>query len=249
MDGVCDKATFGGSIVIHQPDAFANGKITQSTYQTLAHELFHAVQAASNFKKSPNSCNIGKWITEGTADAIGFDMARQLRGFTFPEWRSNPNFLKIWGGRQYSLPLPEPKPGKTGPTDYFSSSFWRHLAEVTQANIGGRDHAGSDEAAVDYRYLADLMATRLPGSGPRSEIQWVSDWIRGYRHTLQDLSRVYAQFTASIADYWAPGKRIKNVSISRWRFGESLAREGIWAMPGHRDPNTDVIGRGVFSPH
>jgi hypothetical protein len=223
MDGVCDKATFGGSIVIHQPDAFANGKITQSTYQTLAHELFHAVQAASNFKQSPNSCNIGKWITEGTADAIGFDMARQLLGFTFPEWRSFPDFLKIWGGRQYSLPLPEPKPGKTGPTDYFSSSFWRHLAEVTQANIGGRDHAGSDEAAVDYRYLADLMATRLPGSGPRSEIQWVSDWIRGYRYTLQDLSRVYAQFTASIADYWAPGKRIKNVSISggdfenRWR--------------------------------
>lgn len=219
----CSNMEQYNALVIHRPSAFKNGKFLQSTYQSLAHELFHAVQAASNFTTSSNKCNIGHWITEGTADAIAFDMARQLRGYTFPEWLNNPGFAKIWGSRQYNLPLSTRTPGPTGLNEYLTSSFWRHLAEVTRANMGGKDHPGSDEAEVDYKYLAKLMATRLPGSGPKFEIQWVSDWIRGYRYILRDLSQVYAQFTASIADYWAPGKRIKNVQISagdmenKWR--------------------------------
>lgn len=121
--GKCSNLEQYNTILIHRPSAFQNGKLKESTYASAAHELFHAVQAASTFMKIPRPCHIGKWITEGTADAIGFDMARQLRRFTFPEWRSNPGFLKIWGGRQYNQPLSEPEPGPTGLNDYFSSSF------------------------------------------------------------------------------------------------------------------------------
>ncbi len=236
----CSKLGQYNAILIHRPDAFENRKLKETAYQSAAHELFHAVQAASTFKKIPRPCGIGKWITEGTADAIGFDMARQLRGFTFPEWRRNLNFMKIWGSRRYDQPLSQP-PNKAY-IGYRSSSFWRHLAEVTHVKKNRRDHPGSDKTRTDYSYLVDLFGTRLPGPGARFEVQWVSDWIRGYPHTLQDLSRVYAQFTASIADYWAPGKRITGVSISggdyenRWRnklFGKCQVANLSKNTPGH----------------
>ena len=62
-----------------------NGKITDKGYQDLAHELFHAVQASYPLFKE--NCALGDWIFEGTADALGVDLARELRGITLP-WKA-----------------------------------------------------------------------------------------------------------------------------------------------------------------
>jgi len=225
INGVCDQADFGGSILIHRPAAFTNGRITDATYQSLAHELFHAVQAASRFRQGTAGCKVGRWITEGTADAIGFDMGRLLRRLEYPDYNRIENgvpvFLKLWGGRRYHTPLPEADPNQQD--DYFSSSFWRHLAEVTWAKKGGRPHPGAVDSKFDYRYLADLFSKRPSGTGTKAELKWVGDWIRGYPHIIEDLSRVYAQFMTSIADYMGEGKRITSVTNltgdreQRWR--------------------------------
>ena len=74
----CDGPEFPDSIFIHKPNAFKNNRVKDETYATLAHELFHAVQKASLFGRS-RDCSVGKWITEGTADAIGYDMGRVVQ--------------------------------------------------------------------------------------------------------------------------------------------------------------------------
>lgn len=108
--------------------AFRNGQLTAEGYQTVAHELFHAIQASTVMGKSPNPCEVGKWIGEGQADAIAMDLLDEI-------WPSvsqpgNDSWLsKKYGVRPYYHNI------ATDPSGYPVSSFWRFLADLN----GGYD--------------------------------------------------------------------------------------------------------------
>ncbi len=228
----CDGEKFRAfrGIALSRPKTFKDGKLMELAYANMAHELFHAVQQASNFKKTPGKCRIGKWISEGTADAIGFDVARKLRRLTFPNWNvsesGRPLFAKVWGLRSYSRPLTKPDEQYSG--HYLTSSFWRHLAELTYAKKHGRDHPGAGKAPVDYSYMVDLFSKRPNGSGPRFELEWLNDWMHTYADIIDDLDRVYAQFTATIADHMAPGSRIGKIKGLTKQGREERWREALF---------------------
>jgi len=198
----------------------ASGGIREKGYGDLAHELFHAVQRGSAFFR--NNCNpdAGEWITEGQAEAVGWDLAWRLRGIT-------PAREDRWGLRRYfeRLALSPLDPGPLrNPDDqdeidrrnamvaqhrsryYGSSSLWRFLAETTHA----RGTSTGGVAAwptplfrdVDYRYLARLLQsdTRVAGSRQR-ELQWLDAFLRSNEGFGLSLARIYPQFLATYMDY------------------------------------------------
>ncbi|MCZ6863790.1 MAG: hypothetical protein O7I42_26660 [Alphaproteobacteria bacterium] len=213
-------------LLISTRTTVAKGRLTAMAYQTMAHELFHAIQGAATYTKIPTRCLIGSWITEGMADAIGFDVTRAVLGDIFGHLNSitkiSPayhqvlmakiglsgarerrfaEYAKLYGMRNYSLPLAKPA-GQNSGDDYTTSSFWRHLAELTYAKIyGGGVHLGSSPMGTDYSYLAGLMARKPQGPGRGNEIKWLAESLLQPGNIGQKLDRVYAQFISAYADY------------------------------------------------
>ena len=108
--------------------AFRNGKLTAQGYQTVAHELFHAIQSNTVQGKSPEPCKAGKWIGEGQADAVSMDLLDdKWSGITQPT--SDGWITKSRGIRPYNKKLTE------DPQGYTTSSFWRFLGDLN----GGYD--------------------------------------------------------------------------------------------------------------
>jgi hypothetical protein len=188
-----------------------NGRITDMNYQTLAHELFHAVQFSSEYSKKL-SCVGVTWISEGSADAIGTFLARDLRNIQFKEEYTpgNNQILKVVGGRDYSEPLHLPKQGKKHKDDYLTSSFWRYLAEEDYASRGGQQHQGSaatlDNIALpateNYEYLANFF--NQPWGvhpGPAGQLTWLNKRMLGETHIRGSLAHLYPKFVASFADH------------------------------------------------
>ncbi len=216
----CDGSRFRHLLHINSNGSIKNGKVTDRGYQNAAHELFHAVQLASNFRKGSLGCNIGQWITEGTADAIGFDYAKKLRGIKFSSWNPDSK-AKPWGIRIYSEPLNKIWTG--GDTSgYQTMSFWRHLAELEFAKKKGLDHPGSVpggiDADTDYRYLVKLFSTRQPAPGKANELKWLDSWMKSHQSMQAGLAPVYAQFIATYAGLHAT--RLKDVvDTSSWPNG------------------------------
>ncbi len=195
-------------LVLNTAKSFENGKLTQAAYQTAAHELFHAVQAASVYEAvgEPAKCDIGDWISEGTADAIAYYVTRKIKRFAFRNSnsirRSSKQFFKLWGLRPYFKTLS--KNVEDANDGYYTSSFWRHLAEINfqKKKFGHRGHQGSRKERVDYSYLVDLFSRRLNGAGAfMQEAAWLDKWMRGYKFVTKGLGPVHAQFAASIADH------------------------------------------------
>ena len=177
-------------------------RLRGTDYATLAHELFHAVMEASNFMRS-DRCNRGGWITEGMSDAVSHHMARELRNADFRD-ELQPGqklILKVLGARPYSMPLAGARPRNIDEA-YFTSSFWRHLAELTAASRRAERHPGARPYAEDYRYLVDFLATEYPyGNGPAGEITWLDKTMRQHKHIRSGLAKVYAEFISAFSDF------------------------------------------------
>jgi hypothetical protein len=185
----CDGAPEIRSILLNSKIMFEGGRISDSGYQTMAHELMHPVIFASKFAASQNRCNTGKWISEGIPDAVSYYVIRRLRNLSL---RSN-----------YSQRLHDPDITQdSGRQDYFTSSFWRHLAEISYVeHASGGDHPGSIKARENYSYVASLLSQPLAQPGREGELAWLSKWMKRTPHVGQNLSRVFAQFAASFADH------------------------------------------------
>lgn len=195
------------------------GNITGTDYATLAHELFHAIQSSSKFYKQ-GTCKRNKWVNEGTADAVGHYMARTLRNAKFEEDMKSVAFLKVYGGRNYSLPLNQ-VPDRTEET-YGTSSFWRHLAEVAYANAHGKTHQGSRPSMEDYRYLAEFLNTNYTdGPGIGGEITWLNRTMKENSSIRNSLSDIYPRFVSSFADHM-------NTRIPELGFEPTSGRQGSW---------------------
>ena len=178
------------------------GQLTDMAYQTLAHELFHAVQRAS---ASYKGCGFNHWISEGTADAVAFYASRKLRSIGFEQQLASVRSIKVYGARPYSDPLNTTDPQELG-HGYLTSSFWRYLAEVSFKARGKQPPEG-DSPAEDYHYLADLLNTPYGGRADNimDELGWFSDWVSRYPQIPGNLPAVYAGFVTSFADYVGAG--------------------------------------------
>lgn len=191
---------------------------------TLAHELFHAVQANTQFLRGSCPPGGGSWIVEGTARAIGLDVLRVLRDEEVPNW------VEAWGGRDYSRRLPVPR--RLGPAPaqwtaedvagYDTSSFWRYLAEYHAARVVGGGWPGSDHPGklLDYSYLAFLFEQGTAsigclGSGAAcsGELRWLERGIEGWFN--RSLREIYPRFAEVLALY---GYRYGDSDAARqWR--------------------------------
>jgi len=180
------------------------GYITDMNYQTLAHELFHAVQFSSEYAKK-FKCTGPNWMTEGTADAIGIYLAREIKKVKFSDEIApgNSQIQKIFGTRNYSFPLNLPyKPDGNRDDDYLTSSFWRFLAEEDHASRNGQQYAGSAKRPENYAYLANMFNQPFDfPNGPDGQLTWLDMRMKGEPHIRGSLAHLYPIFVASFADF------------------------------------------------
>lgn len=181
--------------------------LSDKAYQDIPHELFHAIQRS--YPILGDNCGLGDWLVEGTAQAIGADLAAWSRHRkNYPNrggiWRRD-----RWGWRNYEVPLWRPDDndaryaGMFDQNDaYGTSSFWRYLGEHVALSGG----AGLTSVKPDYRYLAEWFEVSLPGpAGPDSEIEWLEARLRTDQRFRLGLSRIYPNFITTFASY-VPGR-------------------------------------------
>lgn len=187
-------------IVLNPAKLTKGGRITAKGYGDMAHELFHAVQAATvaGGAGCRGGHELAKWIIEGQAEAIGHDLAYKLRGVRHDEP------MTVHGLRRYGLPLAVGKQGSPKFVEeqtYQTSSFWRYLAERHHHSaLPGPDYGSGH--GTDYSYLGTLMKSAVTdaGWGPRNnEIRWLENYLTTYFRA--SLKHLYPQFIAVFADY------------------------------------------------
>ena len=203
----------------------ADDTISDMNYQTLAHEVFHAVHYSSEYAKKFR-CAGPNWLIEGTADAIGVYLAREIKNVEFKnEYRTGDvQFLKVHGGRNYAqaLHLPDAKTQH----DYMTSSFWRFLAEESYASIHGKDLNGTKKTPEDYRYLANIFNKPYGvHPGPAGQLTWLDQRMKGETHIRGNLAHLYPRFVSRYADYMES-------RIADKLGGFSAAREHAWLSQG-----------------
>ena len=210
----------------------SQGKLTDGGYQTIAHELFHAIAANSPAMTSDPNCKVGKWISEGLADGIGYDLLHDLSvaeeagngAYNAPEvWAgrfahaSNDNAVgKSWGIRPYNIPLPHPNgeanrevpmPVSGAPAWpwYHSSSFWRYVAHASGEGwrVLTTSPYGNGKGLLDIPFPQGY-------SGWQRDVYWLHQGLRG-KFGL-GLNMVYADFVNDYALRLPPISRFGTAS-------------------------------------
>ena len=196
--GCSSPATDRRIININEKRYAGASRISDENYHTLAHEIVHAIQKVSAYI-NPGMCGLSQWFSEGTADALSYYIVRKLRNLKFQQEMKNNEFLKVFGGRQYSKALLNPPDGVA--TAYATSSFWRHLAEMAWSSANGKRHPGSAPTQENWDYLVSFYKSKFPyRSTPASEITWINQLMQKNPLIHADMPTVYARFVASFGD-------------------------------------------------
>lgn len=181
------------------PGSPGNFDLTPKAYQDIAHELFHGIQATYPLFKANCDKGLGKWIGEGTAQAVGADMAawwssRQInQSYIDFDW-----VYHRWGLRHYSSSLAKRKNEGEANLHYGASSFWRYLAE----DLATSGAAGTKAIEPNYTYLQKLFLSSLPGApSVRNEISWIHQQILNLYGNKKGLDRVYPNFISTFPAY------------------------------------------------
>ncbi len=222
-----------------------DGKIASKAFSDTVHELVHAVQRGTTLFK--NECDPGTWIAEGSAEAVGHDMARVLRGTTVEKRGTNMAIMR-WGGRDYSKPLrvADTSNQTNKELSYQSSSFWRYLAELTDANLTGSPKPGPEFHETDYSYLPRILDRRISGSGEEAELQWIHEALVADPAIDSGLDVVYPNFVSVMAGY---GRRIdsalpKDQVLNNWLKGAFVDCHQVGLSPTSPDRDIEVtMGR------
>lgn len=220
----------------------SNGKLHHGGYQTIAHELFHAIASNTSAMRSDPGCKIGLWISEGLADAVGYDLLRDLSvdetlangAYNAPEvWAgrfnvtiNNNSVSKSWGMRPYNMPLALPNdsefkevalPTTTGGLVmpwYHSSSFWRFVAHASGEGwkVLLTSKTGSGKGFLNIPFSNAY-------TGWQRDVYWVQEGLRG-KYGM-GLNLMYATFVNFYAHRLPPidpfrDTTITDVEVRRW---------------------------------
>lgn len=185
-----------------------DGRLTELGYQTLAHEMFHAIWPKTVAGRSQDRCYTGKWITEGLSDALGWDIAEELWRHRYTPSTRDADIGKRWGTRPYYERLPQrgainlASSGVEFPVGYRSSSFWRFLADVHPRGWNIFVSAGRPGPP-------GLLDLPLEGSrGWAREVNWLDKGLRGKFN--YGLDAMYASFTGWFVYSIPPYSNFKN---------------------------------------
>lgn len=179
---------------------FDGGKITHKGFIDIAHELFHATQAS--YGPFTETCKLGDWIIEGTAQAWGKDTALKLRGV--PRDAKNRPTVK-WDARGYDSALYV----RSGADAYSTGSFWRFLGEEYAARTSG-GRATMKPRPADYSYLHRLFEHPFSETPDETrEYEWIDQGLR--QAFGRGLGSLYPSFTSHFAGF-VPGREPQHKS-------------------------------------
>lgn len=183
---------------------------TEVGYQTIAHELTHAITANTAFgRQESNHCgSINRWITEGIADAIGYDMLEELWQGRYQELNDGTSVAKRHGYRPYlerlpqdrDLQIPGYQPGALAQGHYGASSFWRFLADSHPTGWANLLNKSSGKKLG----LLDKPLTSTSKDW-RNEVNWLNEGLR--RKFSHNLREMYGLFVNNFAFRLAPFDR------------------------------------------
>ncbi|PHR56106.1 MAG: hypothetical protein COA43_14345 [Robiginitomaculum sp.] len=167
-------------------------KMATKAYDDIAHEMFHAIQQSYRlFKNNYNEkCELGGWITEATAEAVGADMALTLKKVKINEIKTGP--------RDYSKPLyVQHASGATQNRAYWTASLWRYLGEYV--SNGQKFPQVKQNKRPDYRYLQKFFMKTIDRYNQEAELDWLDDNLDAQFGT--NLTNIYSNFISSFAHY------------------------------------------------
>jgi len=210
----CHEPSIETYIAIDPAVIVDNGAIPTMSYQDLAHEIFHTIQYAyPMFKK----CDRGSWITEGTAEAVGIEVARTEGGKKpYTPCQIGP---RAYGGRLFVQDNANFESNLRDPPcnmrrTYYTLSFWQFLGEwATGMGKGAPGESDADrkrrwgvgrpkpEAFVppNYRYLQTLFSTAYGGHSQKNDMDWLDAGLQ--EHFGFDLPNAYATFAGTWSGY------------------------------------------------
>lgn len=175
-------------------------KLTVRGWHTLAHELFHAIQDGCAYAKNPAAHNL--WISEGTADAIGYYCAENLAPLNRFSGSADD-----YGARPYFMKLVSPKrvndDNLTNRRGYRTMSFWRYLAQVEMSSRAPGDAKrptfyGEDES---FLYLARLLKTPMKGGDEDlTSLRWLDKFLKQDSAFGGGLYKQFPEFLTTYAD-------------------------------------------------
>ncbi|MEM7083156.1 MAG: hypothetical protein AAF465_10510 [Pseudomonadota bacterium] len=170
------------------------GRFPRKDWQDLAHEIFHTIQYNyPPFNRDCRQSELGHWVMEGTAEAVGVDVARAVLGV------EPYHFCQI-GLRDYNEPLyiEKNQKGSICPSDtYATSSFWRFLGEWQALKKPPRAWS---KATPDYRYLQALFRDKPITFSVVNEYTWLDQSLRetfGF-----GLKRAYSAFAGTFIGFY-----------------------------------------------
>jgi hypothetical protein len=208
----CGGANYRSYFYIDSSRLMKNGSIKPKFYEHLAHELFHSVQYS--YPLFQKNCSLGNWITEGTAEVMGIETVRRLRGVK----ESNPQVRM--GARNYSNSLRVGLEDSRRNSAYWTSSLWRYIGEhIAAARGGGRAEAKAtnprDPLNPDMRYLHMLFKRNLPGE-PSEDVEL--DWLdSGLKDIIGlGLGRIFPNFITTFASYVPERAGADNPEFVEW---------------------------------
>ncbi|MCZ6799473.1 MAG: hypothetical protein O7F12_03210, partial [Nitrospirae bacterium] len=199
---------------------FQDGKLTTKGYQDLAHELFHTIQYG--YPMFQKNCGQGQWIVEGTAEAVGIEMARKLlnkKPYAFCQIGLRPYSEQLYiykKGVLYDKPCNQQRA-------YQSQSFWQFLGEYN--SLKGRPKPKTF-VAPDYSYLHDFFNTAHKSSHWKDEYEWLDTALR--KKFGFGLSRAYPSFIGTFSAYWKkrllgyPGKFPSNAEDRKKKWHKNV---------------------------
>lgn len=180
------------------------GRITERGYQTMAHELMHALFPGTGLGQSAQSCDLNGWITEGLADAVGYHIAWEefgkkgkyqkstASGYVMRRHGSRPYFRTLAQERGAEIALGGSSTTVLG--DYNTSSFWRYVADSYSAN-NGWDVLMANSENPGNRITTGLLDRGVtPGKSKdwKREVEWLD---RGLREIFGfGLDKMYGNF-------------------------------------------------------
>ena len=222
--GIYDPGLFNlPAIFLNANSIVGKTGVLPAGYGTLSHEVIHAVQYATPFFKASGASGnsrFNSWLTEGMADAVGWDIYRKLR----PGREGDVLDLEMWGQRNYGKELVVKRPSTrfSNPSleAYHTSSFWRYLAEVNfykrRAPRRYLNYPGSGVHDFDYSYLPSFLQHTTSIKDGDDELDWLDTVTRQYPYFKVPVRDYFAEFLVAYHGYATD--RLVETHMSSWEW-------------------------------